>query len=83
MEELQTKGYNVNMETKPRNLAVQKNIGTVHRRAGEQYINECLRATGKRGGGSLQVWGFISANGVRDLVGINSLNVEKYRQILA
>ena len=37
----------------------------------------------KHGGGSLQVWGCISANGVGDLVRINGiLNAEKYRQIL-
>ena len=55
----------------------------VRRRAGERYNNECLQATGKHGGGSLQVWGCISANGVGDLVRINGiLNAEKYRQIL-
>lgn len=58
---------------------MQKNIGTVDRRAGERCIKECLQATEKRGGGSLQVWGFISANGVIDLVSINHLSV-KYRQ---
>ena len=37
----------------------------------------------KPGGGSLQVWGCISANGVGDLVRINGfLNAEEYRQIL-
>ncbi|KAK6473362.1 extracellular calcium-sensing receptor-like [Huso huso] len=55
----------------------------VRRRAGEWYTNECLQATVKHGGGSLQVWGCISANGVGDLVRINGLlNAEKYRQIL-
>ncbi|MBN3274473.1 TCB2 transposase, partial [Polyodon spathula] len=55
----------------------------VRRRAGERYTNECLQATVKHGGGSLQVWGCISANGVGDLVRINGLlNAEKYRQIL-
>ena len=29
----------------------------------EYYINECLQARLKLGGGSLQVWGCISANG--------------------
>ena len=37
-------------------------------------------ATVKHGGGSLQVWGCISANGDGDLVRI--LSAEKYRQIL-
>ena len=55
----------------------------VRRRAGERYNNECLLATVKHGGGSLQVWGCISASGVGDLVRINGvLNAEKYRQIL-
>ena len=55
----------------------------VRRRAGERYNNECLQATVKHGGGSLQVWGCIFANGVGDLVRINGiLNAEKYRQIL-
>jgi hypothetical protein len=37
----------------------------------------------KHGGGSLQVWGCISANSFGDLVRINGLlNAEKYRQIL-
>ena len=49
----------------------------------KQYNNECLQATVKHGGGSLQVWGCISANGVGDLVRINGvLNDETYRQIL-
>jgi hypothetical protein len=42
-----------------------------------------LQATVKHGGGSLQVRGCISANGVWDLVRINGLlNAENYRQIL-
>ena len=53
------------------------------RATGQRYNNDCLRATVKHGGGSLQVWGCISANGVGDLVRINGvLNTEKYRQIL-
>ncbi len=55
----------------------------VHQRAGEWYNNECLQATVKHGGGSFQVWGCISANGVGDLIRINSvLNAAKYREIL-
>ena len=33
---------------------------SVRRRAGERYNNECLQATVKHGGGSLQDWGCIS-----------------------
>ncbi len=40
----------------------------------------CLWATVKYGGGSLQVWGCISANGVGDLIKIN--DAAKYREIL-
>lgn len=51
--------------------------------AGERNANECLQATVKHGGDFLQVWSFISANGVGELVRINGLlNAEKYRQIL-
>ena len=55
----------------------------VRRRAGERYNNECLQATVRHDGGSLQVWGCISASGVGNLVRINGvLNAEKYKQIL-
>lgn len=67
MEELQTKGWNSNTETRLREN-VQKNVGTVHRRAGEWYINGCLQAEGKRARGSLQFGGFISSNGVWNLL---------------
>ena len=70
------------MSQKLKYLAVEEG-SLFAERAGERYNNECLQATVKHGGGSLQVWGCISANGVGDLVRINGiLNAEKYRQIL-
>ena len=43
----------------------------------------CLKPTVKHIGGSLIVWGYLTANGVGDLVRIDGImNVEKYRQIL-
>ena len=55
----------------------------VRRRAGERYNSECLQPSVKHGGGSVMVWGCISANGVGDLVKIEGImNAEKYRQLL-
>ena len=43
----------------------------------------CLKPTVKHGGGSIMVWGCLTANGVDALVKIDGImNVEKYRQIL-
>ena len=43
----------------------------------------CLQSTIKHGGGSIQVWGCISAGGVGDLFNIDgTMNVEKHRQVL-
>ena len=55
----------------------------VRRRSGEELQEPCLQPTVKHGGGSIQVWGCISAGGVGDLVRIDGImNAEKYRQIL-
>lgn len=43
----------------------------MHYRAREQLNNGNLQAIVKPGGGSLKAWGYISANGVGDLVRIN------------
>ena len=50
---------------------------------GEKYIDACLQPTVKHGGGSVMVWGCISANGVGDLVRVDGImNAAKYKQIL-
>ena len=55
----------------------------VRRRNGEQFKDMSLQPTIKYGGGSVQVWGCISAGGVGDLFKIDDImNAEKYRQIL-
>ena len=55
----------------------------MRRRVGERYNNECLQPSVKHGGGSVMVWGCISASGVGDIVRIDEiLNAKKYRQIL-
>lgn len=55
----------------------------VRRRVNERFLPECLVPTVKHGGGSLQVWGCISANGVGDLVRVNGImDADKYKQIL-
>ena len=41
------------------------------------------KPTIKRGGGSIMIWGYLTANGAGDLVWIDGIiNAEKYRQIL-
>ena len=55
----------------------------VRRRSGKELQEPCLHPTVDHGGGSVQVWGCISAGGVGDLVRIDGImNAEKYRQIL-
>ena len=55
----------------------------MRRRVGERWKNECLRPSVKHGGGSVLVWGCISASGVGDIVRIEGImNAEKYRQVL-
>ena len=55
----------------------------VRRRVGEKYIDACLQPTVKHGGGSVMVWGCISANGVGDLIKIDGImKAPKYKQIL-
>jgi hypothetical protein len=39
----------------------------VWRHPNEAYANNCVVVTVKHGGGSLMVWGFMSAQGVREL----------------
>lgn len=55
----------------------------VRRRCDEKLLNQCIKSTVKHGGGSIQVWGCFSFNGVGNLYRINSiLNKEKYHSIL-
>ncbi|CAK9818710.1 Transposable element Tcb1 transposase [Anthophora quadrimaculata] len=55
----------------------------VRRRKGEAYQEACLKPTVKHGGGSVMVWGCISANGVGDLIRINGkLTATQYLEIL-
>ena len=55
----------------------------MRRRAGEELNEACLQPTVKHGGGSILVWGCLSADGVGDLVRIHgTIDAEKYRQIL-
>ena len=52
------------------------------RRSGKELQEPCLHPTVEHGGGSIQVWGCISAGGVGDLVRIDGImNAKKYRQI--
>ena len=61
-----------------------KRLQYVRRRNGEQFKDMCLQPTIKHGGGSVQVWGCISAGGVGDLFKIDGImNAEKYEQILS
>ena len=55
----------------------------VRRREGERYLDECLSPTVKHGGGSIMVWGGISASGTSDLVKIDGIMDKKvYHKIL-
>lgn len=55
----------------------------VRQREGESYKNECLLPTVKHGGGSIMVWGAISAPGTGDLVKIDGIIDKKvYQNIL-
>ena len=46
----------------------------VRRRVGDQMKDVCLKTTVKhRGGGSIKVWGCLTANGVIDLVRIDEI----------
>ena len=53
------------------------------RTIGEELKECCLQPTIKHGGGSIQVWGCISAEGAGDLVRVDGImTAERYKQIL-
>ena len=55
----------------------------VRRRLGGELKVCCLQPTIKHGGGSIQVWGCISAEGVGDLVRVDGImTAQRYKQIL-
>ena len=55
----------------------------VRRQSNEQMLNECIKPRVKHGGGSIQVWGCFSYNGIGNLYKINdTLTKEKYHSIL-
>ena len=55
----------------------------VRRRKNAKLVSFCFRATVKHGGGTIQVWGCFSYNGVGDLYKINcTLKREQYHSIL-
>ena len=53
----------------------------VRRRNGERFLNQCLKSTIKHGGGSIQVWGCFSFNGVGSFYRIKGI-LEKSNIIL-
>lgn len=99
MKELQPKSHTSNMVgqatqvcMKHRNWGAEKGSRCsgcsrrqfVRRRAEEQCNNECLQATVKHGGGSLNICVCISANGVGDLIMVTSMlrNTGRYLSIV-
>ena len=65
------------------NLFGSDGIQKVWRRPHEEYKDKCMVSTMKHGGGSVMVWGSMSAQGVGDLHFIDSImNAEMYCTIL-
>lgn len=55
----------------------------MRQRVGEAYLESCLQPSIKHGGGSIQVWGCITSEGVGDLIKIDEkLTAQKYKDIL-
>lgn len=55
----------------------------VRRRKGERYHQDCINSTVKYGGGKIQVWGCMSANGVGTLRVVNGrLNAKAYVRLI-
>ena len=65
------------------NLFGSDGVQNVWRRPREEYTKKCLVPTVKHGGGSLMVWGFISAHGVGELHFIDGImNADMYCKLL-
>lgn len=54
-----------------KNVTSSSHCEYIQRRSGEKFNSECLQLSVKHGGGSVMVWGCISASGVGDLVSID------------
>lgn len=55
----------------------------VRRRMGEEYKPECVIPTVKHGGGSIMVWGCMSAHGVGEIVMCEGrMDSKRYIQVL-
>ena len=55
----------------------------VRRRKGERYNQDCINPTVKHGGGKIQVWGCMSANGVGSLKVVNGrLDAKAYVRLI-
>ena len=57
---------------------------TVRRRAGERFHPDCIVPTVKHGGGSIQVWGCMSRDGVGTLLVVQGrLNSSAYIDLIS
>ena len=55
----------------------------VRRRIGEEYHSDCVVPTVKHGGGSIMIWGCMTADGVGEMfIYESSINSQKYINVL-
>ena len=65
------------------NLFGSDGVKRVWRQPGEEYKGNCVLCTVKHGGGSVMVWGCMSATGTGNLQFIDvTMNANMYRDIL-
>ncbi len=65
------------------NLFGSDGVKRVWRQPGEEYKNKCVLPTVKHGGGSVMVWGYMSATGTGELQFIEgTMNANMYFDIL-